>query len=99
MATKAASSAFDNFINKNPQQYIVRRNGVLEQFYFFNLAATMVETMSLNAVVNGKLISNFPFLRYDSVQEGNGRRRFVLPNGSEASFYTGGEAHFLLNIF
>jgi len=70
--------------------FYVQKNGALDQFYFFNSSSTMVETMSLNAVVNGKLIPNFPFLRYDSAQEGNGRRRFVLPNGSEASFYTGG---------
>ena len=76
--------------SKCTQLYVIK-NGAINQFYFFNSNATMVETMPLNAVINGKIITNFPFLRFDSVQEGNGRRRFVLPNGSTASFYTGGD--------
>ena len=72
----------------------VLKNGVLNQRYFFNTHAANVPKMLLNAVINGKLVANFPFLQHYSVVEGNGRRRYMLPDGSEAGFYTGGETLF-----
>jgi hypothetical protein len=67
------------------------KNNVLNQHYFFHSNETAVETMPLNIVINGKLVQNFPFLKHYSIEEGNGRRLFRIPNGSNAAFYTGGD--------
>jgi hypothetical protein len=67
-----------------------KENGILKGYYIFNTHNSNVPTVELNVVHNGKLIADFPFLQHWSVEEGNGRRKFLIPNGSKPCFYTGG---------
>jgi hypothetical protein len=65
------------------------KNGVIENIFFFYSTETIGLELPQKTVINGKLYT-LDLLAHHSVTDAYGARLFKVPNGTDRTFYTGG---------